>query len=867
MTVIPGITNQENVYIADQVVNYSWVVTKNTFTDQYTIELQATFQTNVPAPVVTMAVSDIPTLAVGQSGDLTLTLTNNGLVAAQNVLFTVPSDPQYSFTPAIPGNASGQYVIGAIAANSTVTIPITVTNNGGTGPYCHLLFSGTYQFEAAGTTPTTVVEPMYAATAVPNRTCNLTTLPPISGPTTIYVPGGPPELPGGYNPPPIVNETVDATVGITLDQTAALTATEFTGTLDLQDNLPQSLTDVGVNLSVTDANGNPVSGAFFIQPPTLSGISAVDGTGTLAGNSEGSATYEFIPTNTAAPTAPTIYNIGGTLTYLDPTTGQQVTVQLYPGTITVYPQAKITLNYFLQSNVFGTDPNNPREPSEPFDLGLLATNIGYGAADDFTITSSQPQITSNATGLLIDFAVIGTQVGSNQESPSLTADLGDLDPGQTESAVFVMTSSLEGEFTSFDATYSHTTALGGSETSQIVSVDAHTLIHTVQTTGDGELDFLAADSSSDSANGVPDTLYQSNGNVAPVSIASSITTNGSPASGQVTITATEVGGWNYIQTSNPGAGYELTKVVGPDGTVLNPNNYWTTDRVFQNGVATYDNQLHIFDSSASGGAASYTLYYTPVKSTVVATAPNEPYTAAPYDNGSTTVTDSNGNPITDGLITYAYYDAGNFSVPLAGAPTAVGSYDLIASFSGDQNFAPETSQPVPFSIIKAPLSVTANNASISLGQPIPTLTGTVNGLLGTDAQNVTIHFISAATSSSPAGTYTIAATYSDPDQLLGNYALTFTPGTLTIGKSTPTVSLPQTFSATYDGASDYTSQLKATLTGAAGEPAPTARQRSPSIPAAPPPEPLLPRLRSTPEPIPCSPLIPATQTTRHRAAR
>ena len=70
-TVVPGITNNDEVFIQRQFVTYTWIVQQTTIQDTYQIQLQTDFQTNVPAPVVTItAPASIPTLQPGQSGNL-----------------------------------------------------------------------------------------------------------------------------------------------------------------------------------------------------------------------------------------------------------------------------------------------------------------------------------------------------------------------------------------------------------------------------------------------------------------------------------------------------------------------------------------------------------------------------------------------------------------------------------------------------------------------------------------------------------------------------------------------------------------------------------------------------------------------------
>ena len=66
------------------------------------------------------------------------------------------------------------------------------------------------------------------------------------------------------------------------------------------------------------------------------------------------------------------------------------------------------------------------------------TNVGGGTANNLSITTAQPQIVQNAKGLLDTFQIIGTQVGNQPETPSLTVNFGDLAPGQTGRRDFLL---------------------------------------------------------------------------------------------------------------------------------------------------------------------------------------------------------------------------------------------------------------------------------------------------------------------------------------------------------------------------------------------------------------------------------------------
>jgi len=92
-----------------------------------------------------------------------------------------------------------------------------------------------------------------------------------------------------------------------------------------------------------------------------------------------------------------------------------------------------------------------------------------------------------------------------------------------------------------------------------------------------------------------------------------------------------------------------------------------------------------------------------------------------------------------------------------------------------------------FSISKAALTATANNASMSYDGALPTLTGTLTGVIAGDA--ITSSFITTATAASPAGTYPITPQLSDPGNKLSNYATVLVNGTLTVSTDATTTTL------------------------------------------------------------------------------
>lgn len=84
----PGATIDEDVFLDFTTVSFTWSVTPTTILDIYNIVLSATYSTVVPAPVVVIepGVVNIPELSVGQYSTGEFTVTNFGLLRADNVL-------------------------------------------------------------------------------------------------------------------------------------------------------------------------------------------------------------------------------------------------------------------------------------------------------------------------------------------------------------------------------------------------------------------------------------------------------------------------------------------------------------------------------------------------------------------------------------------------------------------------------------------------------------------------------------------------------------------------------------------------------------------------------------------------------------
>ncbi|ETR72318.1 MAG: hypothetical protein OMM_07575, partial [Candidatus Magnetoglobus multicellularis str. Araruama] len=121
-----GETTHRQVFISRELVTYTWTVEEIQIDDRYRITVESTFETNVPAPVVTLdpASLDVSDLnALGQTKIVNLKIENHGLINAEHGKFNFGTHPFYEIKPLISD-------LGTIPAKSTITIPVTITRIG-----------------------------------------------------------------------------------------------------------------------------------------------------------------------------------------------------------------------------------------------------------------------------------------------------------------------------------------------------------------------------------------------------------------------------------------------------------------------------------------------------------------------------------------------------------------------------------------------------------------------------------------------------------------------------------------------------------------------------------------------------------------
>jgi len=420
-----------------------------------------------------------------------------------------------------------------------------------------------------------------------------------------------------------------AIVKMEIPQELTLERIGFLATLEVTNNEgTANITDFSAaltfeSLPLDGSEPQDVSDLFFVKPPVLRGIGAIDGTGIIQPGETAIVEWFIIPKIAAGGTTPNgvRYNVGASLA--GSIFGQEIApdvLGVIPDQIQVRPEPQLDITYFQPRDVDGDDPFTPdiSEAPIPFTLGVLVENEGFGRARAVKIASEQPRIVENEQALILTAQLLGARVDDDPlDETSLTVNLGDIEPGGCRKGAWDMVTSLSGTFIEFNARYTHASDLGGRDTSLIKDLNAHFIVHEVlndQPGRDDIKDFLADTLSDDlefpGASLVPDTLFESDCSTLPVNTLDVPPENVSYDGSQTTTVQVDatIENWVFVQVDDPAqAKLPIASVVRSDGKVLDPNNVWTSIRYrFEdNEKLTF---LNIFDFVALG-SYTYTVNY------------------------------------------------------------------------------------------------------------------------------------------------------------------------------------------------------------------------------------------------------------------
>ena len=420
------------------------------------------------------------------------------------------------------------------------------------------------------------------------------------------------------------SNSVCSTISLKISQQMVMTRQAFRGTLTVFNGSEnKAMENVKLTLNITDEQGNvATSHEFQINMEDLQGFEGektLEAHWNLDAQQEGVATIFFIPTKYAAPMEDKVYSFGGTLSYIDPFTGLEVTRVLNPISLTVKPSPNLDLTYFMQRDVLGDDPlTEAIESSEDAEFALLINNVGYGDAKNVQMTTNQPEIVDNEKGLLIDFELVSGALNGKDKSWALGGPLplefGDIPSKTTAYAQWWLRSSLLGHFTKYNVEATHVTNYDNPDLSLLNEVTIHELIRSIDATSNNQplVGFMANDIVD--AEDMPDMMYLSNGLVEKVTIVQSATiTKHSDEAYMLTVTPSQLG-WNYGSVSDPTYGLAQLKAITrqSDGKSISLRNIWQTDRTLRDGKdPLYENRIHFVDDFAATTSESYLLTFEP----------------------------------------------------------------------------------------------------------------------------------------------------------------------------------------------------------------------------------------------------------------
>ena len=416
------------------------------------------------------------------------------------------------------------------------------------------------------------------------------------------------------------SNSVCAKVTVQFSQKMTMTREAFDGTFTVHNGHDtEPMEAIGLEFLIKDEDGNDCTNLFQINTTSLNNLTGIDGEGSLSGGMDGFAKIIFIPTKNAAPTEPKLYYFGGTFSFIDPYTSDEIVYDLYPVEITVNPSPDLYVDYFMQRDILGDDAltEDVVEPSVPAELGVIIHNQGAGIAKNVILETAEPEIIDNEKGLAIDFAMYGASFNGSPRQFGLTEiRFGNIESGQTAVGEWLFTSSLLGHFVSYEAHVIHNSSYGNSDLSLVSHLDIHELVHPIYAYGsldDGINDFLVNDNPD--AYDQPDSIYFSHGGKTSVSLAESLSFDHYVTPHDTIVTLTLVpsrAGWNYAATDDPGMSeYKIVSCIrNNDNQVIPLNNVWLTFATIPDGGdPVYENKLHIVDTLAIQQTTTYTLVF------------------------------------------------------------------------------------------------------------------------------------------------------------------------------------------------------------------------------------------------------------------
>ncbi|MCI7011789.1 MAG: dockerin type I domain-containing protein [Prevotella sp.] len=590
--VYPGQTIDRIVNLSiNDGINIEYKVVETEEQDGYEIVTEATLEVAVPAPQVTISapgrvkMSDV---AVGESVDIQVTLTNRGLIMARDVTLTVPKIEGFRSEALTPIKFD-------LRPQETSFITIRYTREE-ESEGCMIEWNATYTWKC-GDEPKSRFCKAFTSIGTNCKPC-------LPGNCTIVT--------------QVEDEDVIVTVKMQFNQLLTLTRQAFEGTLTIENGSDKSMDDIMLTLTEKMPNGDLATDKEFdISYTEFTGFSGNKDNGpwTLGSGQTGVLKVKFIPTKDAAPIAPVEYLFGGNLKFS--VDGKERHADLTEQVMTVKPTPELNLDYFLQRDVISDDAitKDIIEPAEEAEFAVLIRNIGYGDAENLKMVTAQPEMVDNEESLFLQYSITSSQLNGQEKTlafgKSVTTDFGTLPAKGHAYAQWWMTSSLMGHFIDYNVSYTQITQSSNPNLSLLNEVKIHELIRSVVVEGNANADYAFAVNEVEDEQNLPDKLYLVDGTTAPINIGTGTTQN----TGENLYTLTlEAGsnGWTYAKMADPSNGEAtLVEVTREDGTVVPLRNIWQTwATLIDRKRPTHENLIHIIDNCQSG-SHTYNLRFEP----------------------------------------------------------------------------------------------------------------------------------------------------------------------------------------------------------------------------------------------------------------
>ena len=590
--VYPGqtIDRTVNLSLGDGIkIEYKVVETEEK--DGYEIVTEATLEFAVPAPQVTISAPGrvkMSGVAVGESVDIQVTLTNRGLIMARDVTLSVPEIDGFRWEALNP-------TVFDLRPQETSFITIRYTREA-ESEGCSIMWLANYTWKCGD-------EPKY-------RDCRAFTsigtncMPCLPSNCTLVT--------------QVEDEDVIVTVKMQFNQLLTLTRQAFEGTLTIENGSDKSMDDIMLTLTEKMPNGDLATDKEFdISYTEFTGFTGNKDKGpwTLGSGETGVLKVKFIPTKYAAPIAPLDYLFGGNLTFS--VDGKERHADLTEQVMTVKPSPELNLDYFLQRDVISDDAitKDIIEPAEEAEFAVLIRNIGYGDAENLKMITAQPEMVDNEESLFLQYSITSSQLNGQEKTlafgKTVTTDFGTLPAQGHAYAQWWMTSSLMGHFIDYNVTYTQLTMSSNPNLSLLNEVKIHELIRSVVVEGNANANYAFAVNEVEDEQNLPDMLYLVDGTTAPINIGEASTADKDDNVYTLTLEAGS-NGWTYAKTADPTDGNAtLVEVTREDGTVVPLRNVWQTwATLVDRKRPTHENLIHIIDN-CPGGSTTYTLRFEP----------------------------------------------------------------------------------------------------------------------------------------------------------------------------------------------------------------------------------------------------------------